>query len=176
MKLGKGTHTLDEVDRQILHILQEDCTTPRNRVAELVGLSAPTILERIRKLEESGIVRGYHAMLDARSLGLDVTAFIGVSLQHPAQIDVFEDAIIALTAVQECHHVTGDFTLMLKVRTTNTATLEELISCIRSVSGVLRTVTMVVLSTQTERVAMDLETHDEPEPRRRAPQRPRMAR
>lgn len=167
MKSGKGAHSLDDIDRQILEILQEDCSTPRNRVAELVGLSAPSIHERLRKLEESGVVQGYHAVLDARTLGLDVTAFIGVSVQHPSQIEAFEEAVVALKAVQECHHVTGDFTLLLKVRSANTATLEVLISRIRSLPGVVRTVTMVVLSTQTERVAIDLATPEEPEHRAR---------
>ena len=157
MKLGKDTSRLDEIDRQILGILQDDCTTPRTKVAEMVGLSSPSVLERIRKLEEGGIVKGYHALIDARSVGLDVTAFIGVSLLHPRQIESFEAAVTALKAVHECHHVTGDFTLLMKVKTANTASLEELISSIRSIDGVSRTFTMVVLSTQTERVELALE-------------------
>lgn len=172
----RGT-TLDDIDRHILELLQEDCTTSRARIAELVGLSGPSVHERIRKLEEAGVVRGYHAMLDGRALGLDVTAFIGVSLQHPRQIEDFEDAVAGLRAVQECHHVTGDFTLMLKVRTANTATLEGLISRLRSLEGVQRTVTMVVLSTQTERTAIELDVPEEPvEPPRRGLQRVRAAR
>ena len=178
MRTGKSTNGLiDDLDRQILELLQEDCTTSRSRIGELVGLSGPSVHERIRKLEECGVVRGYHAMLDPRAVGVDVSAFIGVSLQHPVRIEAFEDAVGELRAVQECHHVTGDFTLMLKVRTANTATLEELISRLRSLDGVQRTVTMVVLSTQTERTTVDLDPPEEPAgPRRRSPARVRASR
>jgi Lrp/AsnC family leucine-responsive transcriptional regulator len=148
--------TLDSLDLRILDILQHDCTTPRSHIAELVGLSPPAVLERIRKLEEAGVVRGFHALLDSRKLGFDVTAFIGVSLAHPRHIAQFEREIAEVLAVQECHHVTGDFTLLIKVRTANTAGLEHLISQIRSVEGVQRTVTMVVLSTQVERFDLEL--------------------
>jgi Lrp/AsnC family leucine-responsive transcriptional regulator len=160
MKLGKNGSTLDEIDLRILEILQTDATTPRTRVADLVGLSAPSVLDRIRKLEESGTIRGYHALIDARSVGLDVTSFIGVSLQHPRQIESFEAEVTGLKAVQECHHVTGDFTLLLKAKTASTASLEELISRLRSIEGVSRTITMVVLSTQTERVELDLDPQE----------------
>jgi len=147
---------LDDIDLRILAMLQEDCRTPLVRLGEAAGLSAPAVLERIKKLEAAGVITGYRAILDARRLGLDITAFIGVIMSHPSNIDRFEAELAALTGVLECHHVTGEYTLLLKVKTANTSSLEALISQIRSIDGVARTETMVVLSTHTERVQLGL--------------------
>ena len=75
--------SLDSLDRHILSLLQENCKLSLNRIGERVGLSAPSVVDRIRKLEENGVIRGYTAVLDARKLGKDITAFIGVSIHHP---------------------------------------------------------------------------------------------
>lgn len=158
MKFGSSDAVeLDVIDLQILRSLQQDCKVSLARIGEQVGLSAPSVIERIRKLEQAGVVRGYHALLDSRQLGLDVTAFIGVSIDHPREIDHFEEAVSSLEGVLECHHVTGQHTLLLKVKTQSTSTLEGLISRIRSIPGVARTDTMVVLSTHCERVALPLD-------------------
>ena len=153
MRVGIGS---DEVDLRILSLLQENCKLSLSKIGERVGLSAPSVLERIKKLEESGIIRGYTAVLDARKLGKDVTAFIGVFIDHPKLISPFEQAIDGFEDVQECHHVTGAYALLLKVKTSNTSGLEELIRKIRSIDGVGRTETSVVLSTHTEGVRLDL--------------------
>ena len=157
MKLTDHTDLeLDEIDLNLLSLLQEDCRTSLVRLGEEVGLSAPAVLERIKKLEAAGIVTGYRAILDARRLGLDITAFIGVLITHPSRIGDFERQVVALRDVLECHHVTGEYTLLLKVKTVNTSSLERLISQIRSLDGVTRTETMIVLSTHTERVQLAL--------------------
>ena len=147
---------LDSLDRHILSLLQENCKLSLNKIGERVGLSAPSVVERIKKLEESGIIRGYTAVLDARKLGKDITAFIGVSIHHPKLIQTFEKDIDRFEEVQECHHVTGEYTLLLKVKTDNTSGLEELIRQIRSIDGVDRTETSVVLSTHTEGLWLNL--------------------
>jgi len=147
---------LDDVDLRILGLLQEDCRTSLARLGGQVGLSAPAVLERIKKLEAAGIITGYRAILDGRRLGLDITAFIGVIISHPNLIGDFERQVVALDDVLECHHVTGEHTLLLKVKTANTSSLEGLISQIRSIEGVARTNTMVVLSTHTERAQLAL--------------------
>ena len=152
---------LDAIDRHILAVLQENCKLPLVKIGERVGLSAPSVNERIRKLEESGVIRGYTAILDARTLGKDITAFIGVFIDHPKAINQFERAIDKVEAVQECHHVTGQHTFLLKVKANNTSSLEELISKIRSIEGVARTETSVVLSTYTEGLWLELKTPDE---------------
>jgi Lrp/AsnC family transcriptional regulator, leucine-responsive regulatory protein len=162
---------LDDIDLRILGLLQEDCRTSLVRLGEQVGLSAPAVLERIKKLEAAHVITGYSAMLDARRLGLDITAFIGVIISHPNLIGDFERQAASLRDVLECHHVTGEYTLLLKVKTANTSTLERLISQIRSLAGVGRTETMVVLSTHTERVQLALHPAEPPPSPAKRPRR-----
>jgi Lrp/AsnC family leucine-responsive transcriptional regulator len=156
MKLGQSETEFDDIDLHILALLQENCKLPLAKIGAKVGLSAPSVIERIKKLEDNHVIGGYTAILDARRLGKDVTAFIGVSVSHPRLIGEFEGDIAELDDVLECHHVTGQHTLLLKVKTANTSSLEELISKIRSIDGVDRTETMVVLSTHTERTQIAL--------------------
>jgi Lrp/AsnC family transcriptional regulator, leucine-responsive regulatory protein len=162
MKLGSEAPELDSIDLQIISILQEHGRIPHVKLGEQVGLSAPSVIERVKKLEDSGIISGYHATVDAKRLGRDVTAFIGVSISHPKTIALFEETVDLLDDVLECHHVTGEHTVLLKIKTTNTAALEKLIRTIRLIDGVARTETMVVLSTHTERYQIavtDCEPH-----------------
>ncbi len=157
MKLGEDTDIdLDDIDLGILSLLQENCRTSLAKIGEQVGLSPPSVIERVKKLEDGGVIRGYHAILDARRLGMDITAFIGVYVSHPRSIGAFESEIETIEDVLECHHVTGSYTLLLKVKTANTSSLEALISRLRSINGVEKTETMVVLSTHTERSQLKL--------------------
>jgi len=151
MKSGNEAIEPDGIDYQIISVLQEHGRIPLTKLAEQVGLSAPSVIERVKKLEDGGIITGYHAAVDARKLGKDVTAFIGVSIGHPRTIGLFEQSVALLDDVLECHHITGEHTVLLKVKTGNTASLENLIRTIRLIDGVTRTETMVVLSTHTER-------------------------
>ncbi len=178
MRLQRPEPELDATDLQILDLLQENCKRPLAFIGEKVGLSAPAVMERVHKMEEAGVILGYVALVDARLLGMDVTAFIGVSVAHPKMIGAFEREVARMEAVLECHHVTGAHTLLLKVRTENTEGLEDLIDRIRSVEGVTRTETNVVLSTQTERTRIALAFDDEsirPRTRRAARERVRRA-
>lgn len=168
MKLERDFE-LDATDLQILDLLQENCKRPLAAIGEKVDLSAPAVMERIHKLEQAGVIAGYVALLDARLLGLDVTAFIGVSIGHPRLIDGFEREVSRIDDVLECHHVTGGHTLLLKVKTESTETLEALIGRVRSIEGVTRTETMIVLSTQTERPRIPLQPADPTEQRRARP-------
>lgn len=156
MKFGSHDLDLDDIDIRILQVLQSNCKLPLAKIGDQVGLSAPAVVERVKKLEDNGVVIGYYGLLNARLLGKDVTAFIGVSIAHPRRIAEFERLATSFEDVLECHHVTGHHTLLLKVKTENTSTLEELISRIRSIEGVERTETMVVLSTHTERTQISL--------------------
>ena len=151
MKTSHEGSEPDVVDLQILAALQEQGRISLTKLAEQVGLSPPAVIERIKKLEDSQIITGYHASVDARKLGKDVTAFIGVSISDPRTIGLFEETVRRLDDILECHHVTGEHTVLLKVKTNNTSSLENLIRTIRLIDGVSRTETMVVLSTHTER-------------------------
>ncbi len=156
MNLGE-LYDLDEIDRKLLGALQEDAKISLQKLGDRVGLSAPSVMERVRKLESAGIITGYHALVDARKVGLDVSAFIGVAITNPKQLAAFEGWVDSVPQILECHHVTGGHTLLLKVKTRNTRALEQLISRIRSLDGVAGTETMIVLSTHAERVQVALE-------------------
>jgi len=115
-------------------------------------------MERVKKLEASGVIRGYQALIDGKKVGKDITAFIGVSIGNQRDIDQFARQMLRYPDVLECHHVTGDESFILKVKSANTGSLEKLLGQIRSVEGVTRTVTRIVLSTAKEGQALDLTT------------------
>ena len=161
------TYELDAIDTRLLNELQVDAKISLKRVGEKVGLSAPAVMERVRKLEQAGVIRGYHAQIDARRVGIDVSGFIGVMIKNPTRIQAFEGWIDQLPEVLECHHVTGGFTMLLKIKARNTSALEGLISQIRGFEGVDGTETMVVLSTSVERIPVKLKEPDVDPPRRR---------
>jgi Lrp/AsnC family leucine-responsive transcriptional regulator len=148
---------LDQTDLKILFILQNHGRSRLADIAEEVDLSAPAVMERVKKLESGGIIKGYQALLDAKKVGKDITAFIGVSINHQRDIDNFADQMLRYPDVLECHHVTGDESFILKVKSANTGSLEKLLGEIRSVEGVTRTVTKVVLSTTKESQTLDLD-------------------
>lgn len=148
---------IDRTDLKILSILQNKGRSRLADIAEEVDLSAPAVMERVKKLESGGIIKGYQALLDAKKVGKDITAFIGVSINHQRDIDNFAAEMLRYPDILECHHVTGDESFILKVKSGNTGSLEKLLGDIRSVEGVTRTVTKVVLSTTKESQALDLD-------------------
>ncbi len=157
MKFDPSEYHPDAIDLRILELLQDNCKQPLAQIGEKVGLTASTVMERIHKLELAEVITGYAAHVDARRLGKDVCAFIGVSINHPQAITTFEREISPIDEVLDCHHVTGGHTLLLKVKTENTQSLEGLLDRMRSIEGVTGTETMVVLSTHTERTRVAVE-------------------
>jgi Lrp/AsnC family leucine-responsive transcriptional regulator len=148
---------LDGIDIKILSILQHHGRRHLAEIAKEVDLSPPAVMERVKKLESRGIIKGYHALLDAKVLGKDVVAFIGVSVGHQRYITAFASHMVRQRDVLECHHVTGEESFILKVKTANTDSLERLLGEIRSMEGVTRTVTKVVLSTPKESQVLEFE-------------------
>ena len=148
---------LDHIDLRILDILQTQGRRHLADIAKEVELSSPAVMERVKKLEAHGIIKGYQAVIDAKKLGKDITAFIGVSVSHQRHIDDFASYIGRQRDVLECHHVTGEESFLLKVKTENTESLERLLAEIRSVEGVTRTVTKVVLSSVKEGQKFELD-------------------
>ena len=148
---------IDQIDLKILYILQNNGRKRLADIADEVELSAPAVMERVKKLEASGVIRGYQALIDSKKVGKDITAFIGVSIGNQRDIDAFAGQMLRYGDVLECHHVTGDESFILKVKSANTGSLEKLLGEIRSVEGVTRTVTNVVLSTAKESQALELD-------------------
>lgn len=109
--------SIDRTDRQILTLLQQDARLTMADLAERVALTSSPCWRRVKVLEQSGYIQGYHAALDSRRLGYDVTAFVSVMLEHH-RADLgerFEKAVIGIPAVVACHIVSGRYDFMLEV-------------------------------------------------------------
>jgi len=142
---------MDELDHRIVDLLQREGRATQLELSRSVGLSQPAVAERIRKLEERGVITGYTARVDASKLGKDITAFIGVSIEHPKYFDGFARKVLAMPEVLEAHRVAGQDSYILKVRTRNTKTLDTLlVETLRTISGVTRTHTTIVLTSIKE--------------------------
>ena len=112
-----GATTIDELDRSILGILQEEGRITNVELASRVGLTAPPCLRRMRALEESGVIKGYHAELDPGALGYGIMVFALVSLRSQAEADLraFESHVAELPEVRECHMLNGEIDFILKI-------------------------------------------------------------
>jgi Lrp/AsnC family transcriptional regulator, leucine-responsive regulatory protein len=139
---------LDATDWAALAALQESGRLSWTDLATRLQLSAPGAADRVRRLEQEGVIEGFAALINPRRVGLGILAFLGVTLEHPRYRKAFLDLVTSLPDVQECHHLTGDFDYLLKVRCPDIETLEDLISNrLKGVAGVAASRTMVALST-----------------------------
>lgn len=146
-----GTQKLDDKDRQILGLVQRDAKLAQAEIARRVGLSAAAVNERLKKLEQSGVIRGWTAVVEPAAAGASVAAFVEVFIEHPRFEDAFLDRIRVLDEVQECHHITGEFSLLLKVRVRDMEALQQLLlRTLNGMDGVRQTRTVMVLSTVKE--------------------------
>jgi Lrp/AsnC family leucine-responsive transcriptional regulator len=136
---------LDERDRAIVAALQDDARATYAEIAARVGLSASAVHDRVRKLEQQGVIRRYSAIVDPEALGLFVTALIAASPLDPRQPDDLPERVAEFPEVEDCYSVAGEANYMLKVRTATTAGLEDLIRRLREKANVA-TRTTVVLS------------------------------
>lgn len=141
---------MDAIDVRLVSLLQGSGRISQNDLAQAVGLSAPAVAERIRKLEDRGVIRQYTALVNPRTIGLDVTAFISVNIAGSRYYPAFAQQVADRAEVLECHSVTGLGSHLLKVRTDNTTSLERLLADIQAWPGVQSTSTSVVLSTMKE--------------------------
>ncbi len=152
---------LDAVDKKILILLMAQGRMTWADLAARLQLSPPATAERVRRLEERAILRGYSAQVSAEHVGLHLMAFITLTLDHPRYRAEFLDCVQQHEAIQECHHIAGAGDYLLKVRCRHTRDLEHLVSeVLKSLPGVLRTQTTIVLSTAKETAALPLELHD----------------
>ncbi|MCH8568566.1 MAG: Lrp/AsnC family transcriptional regulator [Balneolales bacterium] len=152
---------LDQIDLQILHELQKNGRARRNKLAEIVGLSVPSVSERMKKLEEKNLIEGYHAVLNPRNFDFDITAFIFVQVDNSTYYQDFIDDCSNEPQILECHSITGDGSHFLKIRTHNTESLEKLLSRIQAMPGVKKTRTNVVLSSFKETTELPLNLNND---------------
>jgi Lrp/AsnC family leucine-responsive transcriptional regulator len=138
-----------DIDRALLTALARDGRASYTELAERVGLSVSAVHQRVRRLEQRGLITGYHAAIDARGLGLGLTAFVSITPIDVAQADDTPSRLAHLAAIEACHSVAGAESYILKVRVASPDALEALLQQIRAAANVT-TRTTVVLSTSYE--------------------------
>jgi len=143
---------MDQVDLQILAELQSDGRITNVELARRVGLSAPPCLRRVRRLEEEGVIRGYHAVLDSAALGYEITFFalVGLESQKEAVLSAFESLVTAWPEVRECHMIRGGGDFLLRLVARDTAHENALTARLTAADNVARVQTL-----QTIRTARD---------------------
>lgn len=146
---------MDDIDRMIADLLQRDGRLSSAALAARVGLSVSAANDRLRKLQARGVITGWAVRVDPAAVGLDLLAFVFVALEAPRHDGPFRRAMVAAPAVMECHHVTGPWNHLLKLRATNPADLERVLATqISNQPGVTRTETLVVMSSAKETTAL----------------------
>ncbi|MFL6202942.1 MAG: Lrp/AsnC family transcriptional regulator [Thermoanaerobaculia bacterium] len=155
---------IDNTDLQILTILQSNARTPNAEIARQVGMAPSAILERIRKLEQRGVITGYEARIDPRALGLGLLAYVAVRTDERAGDECAGERLARIPEVQEVHHVAGEDCYLLKVRVKDAKALGRLLQDqIKGVEPVRSTRTTVVLDTLRETSLLPLDTAREEE-------------
>jgi Lrp/AsnC family leucine-responsive transcriptional regulator len=140
---------VEKTDQRIVELLRGDGRMSFTDLGKELGLSTSAVHQRVRRLEERGVIKGYAATVDHALIGLPMTAFISITPLDPAAPDDIPDRLRHLEAIEACHSVAGDMSYVLKVRVETPAALEDLIAKVRAAAHV-STRTTVVLSTPWE--------------------------
>ncbi len=147
---------MDITDLKILDILQENGRTKRSVIAEEVGLSLPSLSERLKKLEEHGVIEGYYTKLNKKFFNFDIMAFITVIAASSKNYGLLQENVEKTPEIIECYSVLGEGSHILKAVVRDTSSLEKLLGKIQSWPGVSRTVTSFVLSTIKETTKLQI--------------------
>ncbi len=151
---------MDAVDQVLIEALRVDARATYAELGRAVGMSGPSVAERIGRLEQAGVITGYHAAVDPAALGLSVAAIVGVHLSDTSDQDAVTAALGELEEVEDCWFVAGDESFTIKVRVPDVIALETTLSRLRRIQGIAYTRTPVVLSTKWEgRVAGLMEAY-----------------
>tara|TARA_B110000263_G_scaffold242330_1_gene247682 strand:- start:512 stop:970 length:459 start_codon:yes stop_codon:yes gene_type:complete len=150
---------IDNIDKKILELLQQNAKITNSLLSKKIGLSPAPTLERVKKLERKGIISGYHAQLNLSKIGLGVSTFVLVSLKehNKRNINIFLDKIDTVKNVIECHHITGTGDFILKVVSENIASYQELmLDKVSEIESTDSLQSMVILSTFKDNKVMPL--------------------
>jgi Lrp/AsnC family leucine-responsive transcriptional regulator len=148
---------IDDIDLRILDMLQRNGKLSQAKIAGAVGLTTPSVNERIKKMERHGMIKGFVALLDHEKMGLPLTAYVDVALEHPRFEKSFLDDLEKLLAVQECHYLAGDFAYRLKVKAANPAALADFLQQrLLAIRGVNRARTCLSLASKKESTLLPL--------------------
>ncbi len=138
---------MDAIDDKILAHLKENARINASEIGENINMSVSAVIERIKKLEASGVIKKYTVVLDNKKINRNISAYISVRLEQPKFHSEFTQSIHELAEVSECHYIAGDYDFLLKISTASTDTLTILLNQVKSMKGVSLTRTLVVLST-----------------------------
>ena len=152
---------MDAVDLRLIDALRTNARATYAELGRLVGLSGPSVTERVNRLEQSGTISGYHARIDPHSLGLGVTALIGILLSDSSDHDDVARRLKDVPEIEDCWFIAGDEAFMVKVRTPDVDGLEHLLGRLIRIRGVARTRTTIVLSTRWENRPVALPAADQ---------------
>lgn len=141
---------LDQIGLKILSVLQENARTPLSRIGKKVGLSAPAVAERMRKLEESGVIQGYHARIAPEAVGRSVSAFINLTTDS-RNYKAVKTLAADMRQITSCHHISGDASFIIHVLVEDLPALEAVVD---RLSPFGQTQTAIVLSTSVDKTAM----------------------
>ena len=141
---------VDATDRRIVAALRANARATYAELAKEVGLSAPAVHDRVRRLEAAGIITGYHAAIAPAALGLGVSALVSIYQNDVAEQDDVAAALSGVPVIEDCWFVAGDEAFVVKVRVPDVDALEKTLGALRRIDGVARTRTTVVLSTRWE--------------------------
>jgi Lrp/AsnC family transcriptional regulator, leucine-responsive regulatory protein len=141
---------MDVVDRRLLTELRGNARAGWAELGRLVGMSAPSVQERVRRLEERGVIAGYHARVSAPAIGLGVSALVDLYQRDDVETEQVVARLREIAEVEDCWYVAGDENFVVKVRAGDVAALDAVIAKLRRVPGVARTRTTVVLATYWE--------------------------
>ncbi len=138
---------MDAIDINILKLLKENSRISASEISSKINLSIPAVSDRLRKLDASGVIEKYTVIISNKKMNKNITVIMFVSLKNPNFTDKFVEFIQNENEIIECHYLTGDFDYALKIVTEDTETLEKILNEIKLIKGVLRTKTVVTLST-----------------------------
>ena len=141
---------MDDTDRALIGALRRNARASWAELGRVVGLSGPSVTERVSRLEKAGVITGYHATVDPAALGRSVAALVGIQLSDTSDQDAVAVALSRLEEIEDCWFVAGDESFLIKVRVLDVTGLEATLSRLRRISGIAHTRTTVVLSTKWE--------------------------
>jgi DNA-binding Lrp family transcriptional regulator len=138
---------MDKIDLEILDMLKNNARIPLAHISQKVGLSSPSIKDRLDKMENEGVILGYRPIIDYRKLGKGLTAFVYVILEYSQKCDDdFAESLGDLPEVVEGHYTDGDYDMLLKVVTKDPETLRDVLNSINGVEGINNTKTIISLA------------------------------
>lgn len=147
---------IDDIDRQILGILQENAKTTNATIARKITMAPSGVLERIKRLEQTKIILGYETRINPKAFDIGLISFIFIKTDEKLGCTEIGEKIADIEQVQEIHYVSGEFCYLLKVRVANTDALSDLLEKIGAISGVISSETILVFKSVKESISLPI--------------------